>query len=265
MKFCEATLSRLSFAVQVTVVHPCANVLPEDGEQLTETPPSTASAAVGAAHETVAPVAAVAVTVWFDGMFESVGAVVSLTVTLKLPLAVLPRLSAAVQVTVVSPMPKTPPETGEQLTATFPSTASAAVGKLKEAFAPFAPVASIVWSDGILESIGAVVSATVTLKLALAEFPALSTAVQVTLVVPMAKVLPEAGEQVTPTLPLTASVAVGLAQVTTLPFTPAASTVLLDGIFEMTGAVVSATVTLKPPLAVLPLWSVAVQVTGVVP
>ena len=58
-------------------------------------------------------------------------------------------------------------------------------------------------------SIGPVVSTTVTLKLLLAVLPAASAAEQLTAVLPSEKVLPEAGVQLTATLPLTGSAAVG--------------------------------------------------------
>ena len=55
------------------------------------------------------------------------GAVVSVTLTLKEPEAVLPAASLAVQVTTVVPRAKTLPEAGVHETATDPSTASFAV------------------------------------------------------------------------------------------------------------------------------------------
>jgi hypothetical protein len=55
------------------------------------------------------------------------GDVVSVTVTVKLLLVVLPALSVAVQVTVVLPRAKVAPEAGEQLGVTAPSTKSVAV------------------------------------------------------------------------------------------------------------------------------------------
>jgi hypothetical protein len=58
-------------------------------------------------------------------------------------------------------------------------------------------------------SIGPVVSTTVTLNVLLAVLPAASVAEQLTMVVPRGKVLPEAGEQLTATLPLTRPFAVG--------------------------------------------------------
>jgi hypothetical protein len=59
-------------------------------------------------------------------------------------------------------------------------------------------------------SVGGVVSRTVIVNVPLAELPALSVAVQVTVVVPSEKVLPEGGEQFGVTLPPTLSVAVAV-------------------------------------------------------
>ena len=73
-----------------------------------------------------------------------------------------------------------------------------------ELFQPFALGAGV-WLDVI---VGGVVSFTVTLKEALALLPASSAAVQFTVVAPIAKVLPEAGVQLTEGDESTASVAV---------------------------------------------------------
>ena len=113
-----------SVAVQVTVVAPKGNVLPEAGLQLTATLPSTMSTAL-AVKVTTAPAALVASTVILAGTM-SIGGVVSRTVTVKLPWAVLPCASVAVQFTVVAPMAKVLPEAGVELTATLPSTRSVA-------------------------------------------------------------------------------------------------------------------------------------------
>src|SRR5437879_5280894 len=86
------------------------------------------------------------------------------------------------------------------------------------------------WSAGVTMTTGAVVSRTVTLKLLLAVFPWASVAEQVTVVVWIANVDPDAGAQVTGRLPSTLSLAVGLVYVTTAPLGPAASTVTFAGV-----------------------------------
>jgi hypothetical protein len=118
------------------------------------------------------------------------GAVVSRTVTVKLLDPVLPAVSCAVQVTVVVPIAKVLPEDGEQLVATLPSTSSLAEAE-NVADAPLAPVASFVIGAGTVTT-GETPSVTVTLKESLAEFPESSVAVQVTVVWPTGKVLPDA-------------------------------------------------------------------------
>src|SRR5262249_4987756 len=89
-------------------------------------------------------------------------------------------------------------------------------------------------------------------------------AVHVTIVEPTGKRLPDAGEQVTERAPSTWSFAVGAVYVTFAPFGPVAS-FETSGAEENTGPKVSATVTVKLAVDLLPLGSVAVQVTRVAP
>src|SRR5260370_15538104 len=84
-----------------------------------------------------------------------VGGVVSTTVTVKLPVDVLPTLSVAEQVTVVVPSGKIEPEGGEQVTGSVPSTTSVAVAA-KVTAAPDGPVASAVMDVGKLKEGGVV-------------------------------------------------------------------------------------------------------------
>jgi len=85
--------------------------------------------------------------------------------------------------------------------------------------------------------VGAVVSRTVTVKLLDALFPRVSLAEQVTVVLVIAKVLPEAGAQLTAGLAGLASVALA-AKVTAAPVGPVASAVMFAGTVII-GAVVS--------------------------
>lgn len=114
-------------------------------------------------------------------------------------------MSVAVQVTVVVPSAKVLPEEGEQLGVMLPSTRSVAEAENATA-APEGPVASTVVAPGTV-MVGLVVSCTVTPKDALALLPEESVAVQVTVVAPSGKVLPEDGEQLGVMLPSTLSVA----------------------------------------------------------
>ena len=128
LKLGLAVFPLLSADVQVTVVSPSGKVEPEAGAQLTGRGPSTASVAAGL-NVTAAPPGPVALAVIGPlGKPLITGAVVSRTVTLKVLPVELPRLSADVQVTVVSPSGKVESEACAQSTGRGPSTASVAVG-----------------------------------------------------------------------------------------------------------------------------------------
>ncbi len=93
--------------------------------------------------------------------------------------------------------------------------------------------------------------------------PAASVALQVTVVTPTPKVLPEAGTQSATRLPSTRSRAEAL-KVTMAPEGPVAGVVMSPGTVT-TGSVVSTTRTWKVAEPVLPAASVALQVTSVSP
>jgi hypothetical protein len=111
--------------------------------------------------------------------------------------------------------------------------------------------------------VGADVSTTVTVNDSLALLPAPSLALQLIVVEPSAKVVPEAWLQLTVVGPSTRSVAEA-EYVTIAPEDPVASTLDDDGTV-IAGAVVSTTSTANEPLAALPWLSVAVQCTDVAP
>ncbi len=188
-----------------------------------------------AVNVVILPDGPVASTVMLDGNV-SAGGVISRTVTVNVPVAELPRVSEAEQVTVVVPSANVEPEAGEQVTGRERSTRSVAVG-VKPAAAPEELVASTVMLDGNV-SAGGVISLTVTVNDAVPVLSDESVAEQVTVVVPSAKVKPEAGEHVAGIAPSTLSVAVA-ANVTALPDGPVASTVWFGG-GVTTGGVVSA-------------------------
>jgi len=100
------------------------------------------------------------------------------------------------------------PLAGVQTGVTEPSTRSVAEAtQLTEA--PPCSVASTTWSPGRLRT-GAVVSWIVMPKALVALLPALSCVEQVTVVVPSAKTVADAGVQVTLSVPSTMSVAFGV-------------------------------------------------------
>ena len=118
----------------------------------------------------------------------------STTVILNVAVAVLPRPSEAEQVTVVVPRAKVEFRAGTQATRRG-SPRSTAAGGTKSTIEPAKPFASTVLSTGTLLKTGGVVSTTVTLNVLLALLLCESVALQVTVVCPIAKVAPEAGEQ----------------------------------------------------------------------
>ena len=113
--------------------------------------------------------------------------------------------------------------------------------------------------------VGFSVSSTVTVKLAVATFPAASVAVYVTVVVPNPNTSPELCVLVKVTA-VQLSLAAGAVQVTAASHVPASlPTVMLEGIAAITGSVLSTTVIVCVAVAVFPAASVAVHVTTVAP
>ncbi len=165
------------------------------------------------------------------------------TVTCCAQVAEFPLASVAVQVTVVVPTRKL--SGASFVTVGLASTTSATVGIPRSMGCPWMIVRS-----GGQTKVGAVVSSTVTLKLPVTVLLAASVAVQVTVVVPRAKVLSEAGSQSGVIPLLTKSVAETL-KITVAPLGSVASVMRLSGTVRV-GGVVSTTVTVKLPVAVLP-------------
>ena len=132
----------------------------------------------------------------------------SRTVTMNVPVATFDATSVAEQLTVVVPSAKTLLDAGAQVTGRVPLTTSLA-DALNETRAPVGPVASIVTGAG-RASTGLIVSRTTTTNVRVVELLRVSDAVQVTVVLPTAKVLPETGVQTGVTLPLTRSAAVAV-------------------------------------------------------
>src|ERR1022692_306967 len=209
LKDLEPVLPCASVALQVTVVVPSVKFVPEAGEQGGVMAPSMLSVAVAAGEGTVFPEAVVVVVVMSEGTVTT-GAVVStsVTVTLKDLEPVLPCASVALQVTVVVPSVKLAPEAGVQLGGMGPSMLSLA-DAVKVTVFPEATVVVVVMSAGTVTT-GAVVSTSVTVTLKDLEpvLPCASVALQVTVVVPSVKFVPEAGEQVGVMAPSMLSVAV---------------------------------------------------------
>src|SRR5450755_802527 len=119
----------------------------------------------------------------------------SRTFTANPAVPVFPARSVAAHTTAVTPTANRVPDGGTHRTGTGPSTASTAAVRYLTT-TPVRRVASAVISGGTLTT-GGVVSATTTGNDALPTRRPLSTAVQVTVVAPIGKTLPGAGEQPT--------------------------------------------------------------------
>jgi hypothetical protein len=136
-----------------------------------------------------------------------VGGSRSLTVTVKLQLAVLPEASVAVQTTVFVPVGKTLPLVGAQVTVT-PGQLSVAAASNTTIWLHWPAAVFVTMLAGQVTT-GISPSLTTTVKLQLPVLPDASVAVQVTLFVPLAKTWPLIGLQSTVT-PGQLSVAVGV-------------------------------------------------------
>jgi len=116
-----AVLPLASVAVQVTVVVPTAKQVPDGGEQATVTP-GQLSLAVGVVNVTVlqAESSVLVLTTMLAGQAPICGGCVSLTVAVKLQVAVCPSPDLAVTCTVVVPTENMLPDAG------FPDTVTGA-------------------------------------------------------------------------------------------------------------------------------------------
>lgn len=140
------------------------------------------------------------------GGVAATGAGTGATVTVKVPVVVWAKASVAVHVTVVTPTGNTAPEAGAQVGVPLVAVAARYVTAT-----PAAEVAVADWLLGRV-STGAAGLFTVTMKVAVVVCARLSVVVQVTVVIPMGKVVPDAGaHDGVPAL------AVGDAYVTTAP------------------------------------------------
>jgi hypothetical protein len=201
LKNFSVLLPDLSVAEQDTLLTPRSSDDPERGEQTAVRLPSTASFADTEKLAT-APFGPVASSVKSLGISRS-GGVESATSTLNESDALLPALSVAEQVTIVTPLWKTEPERGEHEADTEPSTTSDAAA-WKDTIAPEPEVALTVKLSGKFRT-GGLVSTTLTTNEPLALLPALSVAEQVTVVLPSLSVEPDSGLQLALKTPSTSS------------------------------------------------------------
>jgi hypothetical protein len=185
----------------------------------------------------------------------------------KVQAFVFPLVSAAVQVTVVTPLANVEPLAGTHATST-PGQLSVAEGSLHVTFV-FEQVPESVepaMFDGQAPITGFSVSSMVTVKVQAFVFPLVSVAVQVTVVTPLANVEPLAGTHATRT-PGQLSVAEGSDHVTFVfeHVLESVPPVMFDGHAPMTGFSASFTTTLNEQVFVFRLVSDASHVTVVTP
>lgn len=245
-----------STALQLMVVVPIANLVPEDGEQSTPTAPFARSVADGDMYEISAPntLAAGALTVSCAAI---TGAVVSLIVTDEVAVALFPAPSRAVHETTVVPTLK---EVGAYESAmVVVETASVVEARVRVGAASGVrgAVASKLCADGTVIA-GAVVSVMFTAKVVVAVFPAISVLVQIIVVAPSANCNPDRGEHETAVVPSTASVALGAVYIPSAPAVEVAS-IVTASCAAITGAVLSMLVTVIVVVATLPAASVATK------
>jgi hypothetical protein len=213
----------------------------------------TQLATVGGVHVTTFEhSAAVSETLTFDGQFVMTGAVLSVTVTSKLHVDILFAASFAVYVTFVVPGKNDAPELKSPVNVTQLATVG---GVHVIAFEHSEALSDTVMFDGQFAMTGAELSVTVILKLHVEILFAASFAVYVTFVVP--------GENDAPGLKslvrVTQLPTVGAVQITTFEHSEAGNdTLISEGQFEMTGAVLSVTITLNVHVDLFPAASVAV-------
>jgi len=193
---------------------------------------------------------------------SAVGAILSCTVTVAVQLELLPAWSVTVSVTVFVPTFAHVNVFGATVSDAMPQLSLLPPSTWLAVMLPFPVLSS--WTVTAWQiAVGVCPSTTVTLKEHVAVLPVLSVAVAVTVVVPAANVLPEAGLLTIVSLPQL-SEPVTLNVTTALQLFKSLVWVISDG-HVMTGFCPSTTVTVNEQVAELPLTSVTVLVTVVVP
>jgi hypothetical protein len=242
--------------VQWTVVVAMGNVEPDTGEQTARMEPSSTSVPA-AENVTAAPALLVASLTMLAGGVNAGGLL--LTVTVNVPVAVADLESVTVQCTVVVAIGNVEPDAGAQTAAMAPSSTSVPAAE-NVTTAPALLVASLTILAGGVNVGGLLL--TVTVNEPLTADPLESVTVQLTVVVAIANVEPDAGEQTAGITPSSTSFPAAV-NVTAAPALPVASLVMLAGGTNVGGLFV--TVTVNDPVAVAIDASVTVQFTVVVP
>jgi hypothetical protein len=212
VKLHDAVFPEVSVAVAVTVVVPFGNAVPDGGFDTTVTPGQLSVAVTVNVVTDEHTFGSVAFTM-FAGHVTT-GGCVSFTVTVNEHVVVFGGVAASltVHVTVVTPFGKTAPDAGLHATVPTPAQLSVAVGVTYVVTAEhrFGSVGFTRLAGHVIA--GAWVSFTVTVKVQVVVFggAAASLTVQVTVVTPFAKVVPDAGVHTGVPTPGQLSVAVGV-------------------------------------------------------
>ena len=202
----------VSVAVEVTVVVPFGNAVPDGGFDTTTTPGQLSAAVTVKVVTEEHAFGSVAFTMFAGHV--TVGGCVSFTVTVNEQVVVFGGVAASltVHVTVVTPFGNTAPDAGLHVTVPTPGQLSVAVGVAYVVTAEhtFGSVGFTIFAGHVIT--GACVSFTVTVKVQVFVFGgvAASLTVQVTVVTPFANVVPEAGVHTGVPTPGQLSVAVGV-------------------------------------------------------
>lgn len=254
----EVAFPLLSVTAQTTEVVPTGKVFPS-GLRVIEAIP-TLSLAEGGVNVTTA-VHGVPFTFKGCGVV-TVGGVISRTIMVCVKVAVLPLASVAVQTTEFVPIGNVPPAafTGLLVIVTLLQL-SVAIGGVKEATAVFGAPFKVRFG-GVAVKVGGVTSRTVTFCVTVAVLPLASVAVHTTEVVPIQKLLPS-GLRVIEVIPQLSEAEGGVNE--TVAQFGAPFTVIFWGVVVKAGGVASRTVTVCVVVAVLPLTSVTVHTTEVIP
>jgi hypothetical protein len=191
---------------------------------------------------------------------------VSFTVTVNVHIAVLPDVSVAVLVTVVTPFGNAEPDAGELTTVTPGQLSVAVTVNVVTAEHRFGSVDLVMFDGHVI--CGAWVSFTVTVNVHVDVLGGVAASLteHVTVVTPLGNVEPDGGLHAGVPTPGQLSVAVGSVKVATAEHWPASfDFVMLVGQFMSVGACVSFTVTVKLQDAGFPAASLVEQVTVVTP
>jgi hypothetical protein len=187
VKLHATLLPEASVEVEVTVVVPTGNRLPEAGR---ETTVAEQLSVVLTVKFTIAPQTPGSVFRMMLAGHVIVGGSTSLTMTVKLQVVLLPAASVEVEFTVVVPTGKNDPEAGTDTTV---AEQLSVVVTEKNTVEPQSPGVAFMLMFAGQEITGGSTSLTMTVKLHVVLLPAASVEVELTVVVPIGKNEPDAG------------------------------------------------------------------------